>query len=192
MELAELVKQPLLFRKKFQVAGKKIWVLDQQGNMALFVKQKAFKLREDIRVYSDDSMSKEMLYIQARQILDFSAAYDVVDPQKGEKVGALARKGLKSMIRDEWHILDVNDQPIGTIQEDTTLLALLRRFVTNLVPQTFVFSVDGKEVAQLKQHFNPFIKKANLSISTSDGSGIDPRLVLAGAVLLMAIEGRQG
>jgi len=192
MELIELVKQPLLFRKKFQVAGKKIWVLDQQGNIVLFVKQKAFKLREDIRVYSDESMTNEMLHIQARQIIDFSAAYDVVDSQKGEKVGALARKGLKSMIRDEWQVLDVNDQPVATIQEDTTLLALLRRFVTNLVPQTFVFTANGKEVAQLKQHFNPFIKKADLSVNGVEGTGLDPRLALAGAVLLMAIEGRQG
>ena len=45
----------------------------------MFSEQKMFRLREDIRVYSDESKSQEVLSIKARQILDFSAAYDVVD-----------------------------------------------------------------------------------------------------------------
>lgn len=191
MELAEAVKQPLHFRKKFSVVGKKIWVLDQQGNMVLFVKQKAFKLREDIRVYSDDNMSKEVLLIKARQIMDFNAAYDVTDTETGQKVGTLARKGLKSMIRDEWDILDANDQVIGQVQEDSTAMALVRRFLSSLVPQGFAFTVNGTEVAQLKQQFNPFIFKADLTVLANE-TGFDPRLAVACAVLLMAIEGRQG
>ncbi len=191
MELADLVKQPLLFRKKFSMLGGRIWVLDQQNNIVLFVKQKAFKLKEDIRVYADENMSQEMLLIQARSIIEFSAAYDIEDLQKNEKVGTLARKGLKSMIRDEWEIRDINDQPIGLIQEDSTALALIRRFLSSLVPQNFSFLISDNEVAQLKQHFNPFIKKADLIVNQSNDKEFDPRIAIAGAVLLMAIEGRQ-
>lgn len=191
MQLSEIAQKPLLFRKKFQPVGQKFLVYDQEGNLLLFIKQKAFKLREDIRAYFDESQEKEALYIQARQILDFSAAYDVIDSQKDEKVGVLARKGLKSIIRDEWDIMDVNDQPIGKIHEDSTALALIRRFITGLVPQSFAFTIGDKEVAELKQHFNPFIKKADFKITKSD-TEVDLRLLLAGGILLMAIEGRQG
>lgn len=191
MELSQIASQPLLFRKKFQPAGQKFLVYDEKGNLLLFIKQKAFKLREDIRAYSDESQTNEVLYIQARQILDFSAAYDVIDSQKNEKVGVLARKGLKSIIRDEWELMNVDEQSIGKIQEDSTALALIRRFITTLVPQSFVFTIGDKEVAELKQHFNPIIKKADFKITAQD-AGVDARLLLAGAILLMAIEGRQG
>jgi len=190
MQLQEILSQPLLFRKKvLKLAGNKIKVLDSSGNLVLFVKQKAFKLKEDIRVYADESQTQEMLLVQARQIIDFKAAYDVVDSQTQEKVGALRRKGWSSMIQDKWEMLDKDDNVIGSIEEDSTVLALIRRFLTNLVPQTHVFKVADKEVASLKQHFNPFILKSDFSVN--GGGAIDPRLALAGAVLLMTIEGRQ-
>ncbi len=191
MQIDELVKQPLMFRRKvFKLAGNKISIFDQQENLVLFVKQKAFKLKEDIRVYSDESLSQEMLSINARQIIDFRAAYDVVDPSTQEKVGALRRKGFSSMIRDSWELLDKDDNLIGKVEEDSMALALVRRLLSNLVPQNYNFTAGGNSVASLKQRFNPFIFKADFSVHNG-GGGIDPRLALAGAVLLMTIEGRQ-
>ncbi len=190
MQLQDILKQPITFRKKvFKLAGNIIHAFDPQQNLVLFVKQKAFRLKEDIRVYADKAQSTEMLYIQARKVIDFKAAYDVVDSQTQEKVGALRRKGWSSMIQDQWELLDKEDNLIGRISEDSTALAIIRRFLTNLIPQTHSFTVGDSEVATLKQRFNPFILKSDLSVS-SNGL-VDPRLILAGAVLLMTIEGRQ-
>ncbi len=191
MDFSNLIKNPLLFRKKFTVAGGKIWVLDQQNKMVVFVKQKAFKLKEDIRAYSDDSMSNEILLIKARKIMEFNAAFDVEDPKSGEIIGTFARKGFKSMIQDEWEIRNNEDQPIGKITEDSIALALVRRFLSSLVPQSFSYNVNGQDVAELKQHFNPFIKKADLLVKEANSSILDPRMIIAGSILLMAIEGRQ-
>lgn len=190
MQLQEILKQPLMFRRQvFKLAGNKIRAYDTQNNLVLFIKQKAFRLKEDIRVYADEAQTQEILLIKARQIIDFKAAYDVEDPKTGEKIGALRRKGWSSLIQDQWEMLDKDDNLIGQISEDSTVLALIRRFLSNLVPQTHNFTVSGKEVALLKQHFNPFILKSDFTV---DGDGlIDPRLALAGAVLLMTIEGRQ-
>ena len=66
-------------RKILTLFGQKFYVYDPSGNMIGFVKQKAFKLKEDIRVFSDESLSREIMVIKARQILDFSASYDVWD-----------------------------------------------------------------------------------------------------------------
>ncbi|HEY4687324.1 MAG TPA: hypothetical protein VIH20_03845 [Candidatus Subteraquimicrobiales bacterium] len=190
MELNELLAQPVTFRKKvFKLGGNKVSVFDPQGGLVLFVKQKAFKLKEDIRVYSDDSLKEERLLIKARKIMDFRAAYDVIDPKTNAKVGALRRKGWSSIIKDQWEMLNADDQPIGSISEDSTALALVRRFLTNLIPQSYGFNVNGHKVAELKQHFNPFVLKASLTVSPDNG--FDPRIALAGAVLLMTIEGRQ-
>ena len=41
-------------------------------------------------------------------IIDFGATYDIVDMTTGENLGAAQRKGLKSIIKDTWKILDAN------------------------------------------------------------------------------------
>ena len=87
------------------------------GQLVLYSEQKAFKLREDIRLYSDETKAEELITISARSIIDFSAAYDVVDATTGERVGALRRKGLSSILRDEWLILDVDEIELGRINE---------------------------------------------------------------------------
>lgn len=179
-------------RKAFAKIGMELFIYDQSGSLVLFVKQKGFKMKEDIRVYSDDSKSEERLSIQARKVMDFNAAFDVVDSAGGEKVGGLRRKGWSSMIKDEWQILDKDDNLIGSIHEDTMALALVRRFLTSLVPQTFEFVVDGQKVAELKQHFNPVVLKADFHLLPDAAGKIDPRLAVAGVVMLMVMEGRQG
>jgi hypothetical protein len=75
------------------------------------------------------------------------------------------------------------------MKEDSTVMALLRRFLSNLIPQKFHLEApDGRELAFLRVHFNPFVYRMTVSVTDSD---IDPRLVLGAAVLLAAIEGRQ-
>ena len=56
--------------------------------------------REDIRVYTDETKSDERVIIKARSIIDFGAAYDVIDSKQQQKVGALKRKGWSSRKRE--------------------------------------------------------------------------------------------
>jgi hypothetical protein len=152
---------------------------------------KAFKLKEDIRLYTGEDKQTEILTIKARNILDISATYDVYDPGTQQKVGALRRKGLKSVLRDEWLFLDNNDQEIGKIMEDSLLMAMVRRLLTNLIPQSYQGEIGGAPVCTFKQNFNPFVLKVNLDFSIDQHNRLDRRLGIAAAVLLCAIEGRQ-
>jgi len=181
----------LVRKKVFHLLGGAFEIFDPQGNVILYSKMKAFKLKEDIRLYTGEDMRTELLTIRARQALDFSAAYDVVDSVTGERVGALRRKGLKSMFKDEWVIMDGFENEIGLIQEESAFLALLRRFVTNLIPQTFNVQIGGAQVSTFKQNFNPFVTKLSLDFSTDAQRRLDRRLGLAAAILLCAIEGKE-
>lgn len=181
-----------LIRKKFfNLFGSSFRIFDPTGQQIMYAKMKAFKLKEDIRLYTDESMTFELLTIKARQILDFSAAYDVVDATTGEKVGALKRKGMKSIVRDEWIIMDAQDREIGTVSEDNLGLALARRFLSNLIPQTFRCFIGGQKVATFKQHFNIFVLKITADFSADISNLFDRRLGLATGILLSAIEKRQ-
>jgi len=177
-------------RKVFQIFGAGFHALDETGTVVAFSKQKAFKLREDIRVYTDEAMSKELLEIKAQKIIDFSSAYGILDPQEGEAVGLARRKGWTSIVRDSWELLDEEGQVVRKIEEDSMVLAMIRRFLTPLVPQKFSLKApDGREQARFQVHFNPFVYK--LSVNVSPECEIDRRLVFAAAVLIAAIEGRQ-
>jgi uncharacterized protein YxjI len=181
----------LIRRKFFKIFGGAFHIYDEAGNVAFYSKMKAFKLKEDLRLFTGEDMQQEVLTIKARSILDFGATYDVTDSASGTRLGALRRKGLKSLLRDEWLILDAQDQEVGMIAEDSMALALVRRLLTNLVPQTFTGAVGGTPVLSFRQHFNPFIQKISLDFSMDTGRKLDRRLGIAAAVLLCAIEGRQ-
>jgi hypothetical protein len=184
----------LIRRKFFQIFGAAFHVYGPNDELVFYSKQKAFRLREDIRLYGDESATEEVLTIHARSWLDFAAAYDVVDSQTGEKVGGLKRRGFKSLVRDEWIFMDADDQDIGLIQEDSAVMALVRRFVPfgDLVPQKYVGIVQGRPVCEFRQHFNPIIQKITLDFSLDESNLLDRRLGLAAAILLSAIEERQG
>ena len=187
----ELNQPTYLMRRKFlKLFGNEFKVFDPAGNLVLFSKQKAFKLREDIRVWTGEDMQNEVLWIQARKIIDFSAAYDVIDSTTGQKVGAFKRKGLKSIVRDEWILMDANDVEIGLYQEDSVGLAILRRFI-GLIPQKFHVDVGNAHVANLRQNWNPFLLKMTVDFSPDTQGLLDRRLGIAIAILHSAIEGRQ-
>src|SRR5215216_1165878 len=132
----------LLRRQALALTGK-FRFYDPAGRLVMFSEQKMFKLREDIRVYSDEGKTQEVLSIKARQFLDFSAAYDVVDTAMNQKVGVLRRKGLRSLLRDEWEVLDAGDNAKGLLFEDSVALALLRRLVLGKwLPQNYDISVN--------------------------------------------------
>ncbi|TGM72614.1 hypothetical protein EHR01_15345 [Leptospira mtsangambouensis] len=182
------------FAKKsfLKIFGGEIRIFDEnKNNLLFFVKQKAFKLKEDITVYADETKTKELLKIKARSMIDFSAIYDVVDVSSNEPIGSLRRKGFKSILKDSWEILDTKDQVIGSIDEDSMLKAILRRFLTNLIPQTFFITINKNHVGVLKQTFNPFVPQFNIDFSSDTANALDRRLGIAIVILLQIIEGRQ-
>src|SRR5262245_43324032 len=190
---ARFSDQTYLVRKKFwQFFGGSFYIYDPDGALVLFSKLKAFKLKEDIRVFTDETLQTEALSIQARSVLDFSGSYDVYDSSTGQRVGALRRKGFKSSVyKDEWLILDGADREVGIIQEENAILALLRKYLLGaLIPQRFDAQIGGRTVATFKQHFNLFATKLSLDFSLDPQHQFDRRLGIAAGILLCAIEGR--
>jgi len=180
-----------LFRKKvFKIFGGAFHAYDAAGNVIFYSEQKAFKLREDFRIYSDVDKSQELLRISTPQILDIGATYNVFDSTSDQFIGAIRRKFLKSILTDEWVYLAGEGAEIGTLTETSILGALASR-VIKLIPQSYdVNSIDGRTIAVLKQHFNPFVLKYTLNIIDPQPP-IDRRLLIASGILLAAIEGRQ-
>ncbi|MCC6498687.1 MAG: hypothetical protein IT313_00320 [Anaerolineales bacterium] len=181
----------LLKRQAIALTGK-FRIYDPLENLVLFSEQKMFRWKEDIRVYGDEAKTREVLSIKARQIMDFSAAYDVVDTEMNQKVGALRRKGWRSLFRDEWEVLDENDNVKGLLFEDSMGLAMLRRLLLgSWLPQNYDITFGTTRVADLKQNFNLFRYELNLDFSMDVARTLDRRLGIAAGILLAAVEGKQ-
>lgn len=176
-------------RKKVLTIWNKYWVEDYNGNMLGFSKQKMFKLKEDIRVYTDENMAQELFRIQQEQILDIWGTFAVIDSASNTKLGYVKRKGLKSSFAwDEWQVLDANKNEIGGIHEEKSS-GLARKFLPGggLIPEKMTLKLNNVPVAEINQEFKIIGDIWELRcISVPDW--FDRRVMLAGLLLMGMIE----
>ena len=175
-------------RRKILAIAPTFEILEEQGRPIVFCQEKIFKIKDDIRIYADSSKQVELLRIAQRNVLDWAGIFDVVDPATGQRIGVLRRKGWRSFARDEWHIHDAYDQPVGRILE--TGNAFLRR-IFKFLPYTFGFFFENRAAGTFNQHFTWFGYKASMDITYWQGVPYDRRLAFAGALLLMAVEAKE-
>lgn len=181
----------LIRRKVLKLLGASFHIYAGDEHQILYANLKAFKLKEDLRIYTGEDMQEEVLKIKARNVLDISATYDIYDSETGARLGSLRRRGMKSLMKDEWLFLDEHDKPIGKIQEDSLAMALIRRVVTGLIPQTYEAEVNGVNIGTYKQNVNPFVTKIKIDFEKGAGEILDKRVGLAAGLLLCAIDGKQ-
>lgn len=194
----------LEFRRKFlRLFGAEIHVTDAvSGQPVGFIEMKAWRLREDIRLYRDKSKDDELLRIHARSVIDFGMTYDIFDGNSDTILFSLRRAGLKStFIRDKWTVTDGGGTEVGVVEETSSGLALIRRYV-DLVP--FVgWAIDlaldfkpityairdtaGASGGDITLRKNPFIVKFGLDTSTATAA-LDPRLPVAAVALMSVID----
>lgn len=87
---------PLTITFKFGVINPQFSVKDDSGRTIAYVKQKAFKMKEDITVFTDDTMSTPIYTIKADRWLDYNASYSFTDAN-GKDCGRIVRKGARSI-----------------------------------------------------------------------------------------------
>ena len=167
-------------------------IYDPTGTLALFASLNKSKLNEGIAFYPDESKSNELFRIKARNIADFIFdIFDVFDPATNEKIGAFKQRGFKSILENEWIIIDAADNEIGIIQEDSRMRPTLRGSLFRLFilgPQSFHGDVGGTSVLRFNKHLIPFVTKIDLDFTNDFGNLLDRRLGIAAAVLLFEID----
>jgi len=101
--------------KKF-VINPQVKVTDASGQVVLYTKRKAFKLKEAVTIFADVEQTRPLYTIDADRVLDFNAKFNIADTS-GRSIGAVARKGRKSIWRAEYEVLD-GGGPSMTIREE--------------------------------------------------------------------------
>lgn len=120
---------PLDFKFKITTLASDFNITDRNGNYVAYVRQKMFRLKEDVIVFSDESRTKELFNIKANQWIDFNASYMMTDLVTGKKFGSLARKGVRSIWKARYDIIDEKDKPIYQINEDNGWIKVFDSFL---------------------------------------------------------------
>ena len=170
--------------------GNKYYLYDGQRQVIGFVAQKLFTLQDDIRIFTDETMSYEMMRIKQEQIIEFSGSYQVIDSISGELIGILQRKGLQSMIKNEWIIMDRNRQEIGVIKERGGAGWFLRRFIFTFLPYQYDIFLRGQPMGEINQRFR-IIGSTFDMVMTQDPNYVMDRRLAVTCCLMMGIEERE-
>ena len=177
-----IIKRPF-----FSFLGRKFHVYGPDGSLCMFVKHPLLKLKQEFTIYTDESESQPLITIRARRMAAINMAMDVLDANTKEHLGIIKSRGLKSIVRDTWDILDQCENPVGLVQEDGA--ALLRRFFP-ILPSKHHIELNGSEVAKINQIFRVFIKEFELDLSMNQGR-LDVRFAVACALLALMAESRR-
>lgn len=171
-------------QEKVLTLGRQLRVLTSDGTMVGFARQKMFKLREDIRVYADESQQQEVLLLRATKVLEFNANFEVVDPTTQEHLGFIRRKGWSSFVRDKWEFTDIKGNVYAALEEDSVGMALVRRFLLSFIPTKYHVRPAGDPNArsvEIKERFQFYGDTYDVTIHQPL---LDPRVAVAMAVLL--------
>jgi uncharacterized protein YxjI len=178
-------------RKKTITIGNKYWLEDQSGAVLGFCKQKLFKLKEDIRIYTDENESQELFRIKQEQIMDAWGNFAVIDSATNNKLGFVKRNIISAFVKDTWELYNTSNQMVGKIEETSTGSALARKYLPGgaLIPEKMRLEMNGQILADINQEFKIIgdIWTMNCQMVPSN---FDRRVLLACILLMGMIERR--
>ncbi|MEE9406684.1 MAG: hypothetical protein V3V28_01285 [Polaribacter sp.] len=195
------IRFPVTFEFKISTLANDFTAKDSGGNTIAYVRQKMFKLKEDISVFNNDTKSSLNYKIKADKWLDFSTAYSFYD-DKNKEFGKVVRKGWKSLWNAHYEIIDQHQKQQYIINEknpwvkvlDSLLgeIPILSFFTGYLFNPTYlVKNTQGKTVVELTKLKSFFGKNFEISKVGELDSDDDDRVMLA-LMMFVLLERRRG
>ncbi len=195
------IQFPVTFQFKISTISNDFIATDYSGKTIAYVRQKMFKLKEDIQVYSDDTKAQINYSIKADKWLDFSAAYSFYDAQ-GTTIGKIARKGWRSIWKAEYEIIDQNDKKQYSVNEENGWVKVMDGVIGQIPivniftgyffnPSYLVTDLNGKEIVRMKKQASFFGRNFELTKVGAIDNDDDDRIML-GLMMMVLLERSRG
>ena len=193
---------PLDFKFKITTLSSDFNITNRHGNYVAYVREKMFKLKEDVIVFNDESKSQELFRIKADRWLDFNASYSMTDLSTHKNLGRLARKGMRSIWKSQYDIIDENEKIKFQINEDNAWIKIWDSFVGEipiigmftgyfLNPSYTVKDASGKEYFKLKKMPSLIGRRFQLD-RLIDIDDEDESLVILSFLMMVLLERERG
>lgn len=193
---------PLDFKFKITTLSSDFNITDRNGNYVAYVRQKMFRLKEDVVIFSDETRRKELFRIKADRWLDFNASYSITNQFDGQNYGRLARKGMRSFWKATYDVMDRNGQSKFQISEDNAWIKFLDGFVSDipligmftgyfLNPSYSVKDRSGKVFFRLKKMPSLIGRRFQLDRAV-DISDEDESVVVLSLLMMVLLERARG
>jgi uncharacterized protein YxjI len=176
---------------------------DEEGDLAAFVQQKTFALKEDLRFYADEGKQTELFRLKAHQRFDPRARYQVADAA-GVEIGELKKEFKRSLARSSWRVFGPGgDSELLFATERSLIRSILRRLINlagfipivgdvlELIPirYHFDFFSGEKKVGSFERRFG-IRDRYILDLSGDAERRIDRRVAIALAIAMDALQAR--
>ena len=192
---------PLNFTFKITTISNDFRVNDATGAEVAFVRQKLFKLKEEVQVFNDESRSQLNFTVKANKWLDFSAAYVFYDNQQRE-LGRIVRRGWKSLWKSSYDIYDENQKQDFSVNEENPLIKVFDGLFGDIPilgmftgyyfnPTYLVTRPDGTAIARLSKEKSFFGRRFSVDKLAEFERGEENRLLL-GLMMMILLERQRG
>jgi len=192
---------PINFKFKIGTLANDFVASDASGATVAYVRQKMFKLKEDILIYNNESKSDTLFRIKADRWLDFSAAYSFTD-KEGKEIGKIVRKGWRSIWKTAYELMNQNQELQFHVNEENAwvkvwdsllgevpLLGMFTGYFFN--PAYLVTDLQGNVVAKIQKQASFFGRHFEVS-KLADIDKDDQERIMLGLMMMILLERRKG
>ena len=195
-----MLSYPLDLSFKIVTIGTRIKIKDSAGRQVAYVRKQKFKLKEDVGVYTDEGQSRLLFRMKADRMLDFSARYAISGPD-GHPIGAVGRRGMKSLWSSAYVLDDAYGTEAGSIREENPWTKILDG-VMEFLPlgdalgglffnPAYLAELYGKDGLRIQKQ--PSVLESSFRIGKlADLSDDEEDLLLAGIIMMVLLERDRG
>ncbi|MGJ8657164.1 MAG: hypothetical protein ACSHX6_11995 [Akkermansiaceae bacterium] len=99
---------PLFVSFKILAFAPQLQITDSAGRSLVYVKQKLFKFKEKVDIFTDKSKTTQLGTIKANKVIDWSARYFFAS-NDGSEIGSVGRKGMRSLWKASYETFNPGD-----------------------------------------------------------------------------------
>lgn len=196
-----MLQFPLTFSFKVGTLSNDFSITDANKTTVSYVRQKMFKLKEDILCYSDESKSNLIYRIKANKWIDYSATYTFSDAYDLE-LGRVARKGRASLWKATYEIFNLNQDHEFTIKEENPWSKLVDALLSEIPivgiftgymfnPKYLITDRNGQSIMRLTKN-KSFLGKTFTVDKIADVSEKEEERIILSLMMMILLERRRG
>lgn len=193
---------PLTFRFKRLALASQIFVRDGSEGLILYVRQRMFKLREDVLLFGDVEQTRPLYRIRADRVIDFAAEYIITAERGGAPLGSVKRHGMRSFWKAHYEVRSAGGG-VFAIHEKSAMVRMLDGVFGEIPiigifagylfhPEYLVTRQDaGEEVMRIQKR--PALFEGVFAVDAVGAlSDAEQELLVLGALMMVLLERDRG